>query len=85
MIDDEQRITEVEFIEGGLKDIGFDYFLTRSEVIEKDPQTTIVKSTVDYEIDDKLAHNVSLVIMDYFQTAIEAIAKYFNTEKKATA
>ncbi|ESR56493.1 hypothetical protein CICLE_v10023642mg, partial [Citrus x clementina] len=81
MIDDEKRIIEVEVIEGGLKDLGFDYLLIRAEIIEKDPQTTIVRSTVDYEIDDKLAHKVSLIKMECFQTAIEAIAKYLNTEK----
>ena len=85
MIDDEKRITEVEVIEGGVKDLGFDYFLIRVEIIEKDPQTTIVRSTVDYEIYDKLAHKVSLVKMEYFQTSIEAIAKYLNTERKANA
>ncbi|KAL9420329.1 hypothetical protein AB3S75_037995 [Citrus x aurantiifolia] len=85
MIDDKKRITEVEIIEGGVKDLGADYILTRAEIIEKDPQTTIVRSTVDYEINDKLAHKVSLIKMEYFQTAIEAIAKYLNTEKKANA
>ncbi|GAY62180.1 hypothetical protein CUMW_215740 [Citrus unshiu] len=50
MIDDEKRITEVEIIEGGLKDLGFDYLLTRAEIIEKDPRTMTVNLMLQFNL-----------------------------------
>lgn len=83
-VDDEKRIFELEIVEGGIKLLGFDQCSLRLEIIEKDVETTVVRSTLDFEIDDKLVHNIPLVKMEYFQTVAEIIAEHLNKKRAET-
>ncbi|GMI78908.1 hypothetical protein HRI_001560100 [Hibiscus trionum] len=58
-VDDENRVRENEVIEGGFKDLGFDLFRFRLEIIEKDSESCIIRSSMEYEIDDELEDVVS--------------------------
>ncbi|GMI65652.1 hypothetical protein HRI_000234500 [Hibiscus trionum] len=75
-IDDEQRLKEAEIIEGGFIDVGFDLYRHRLQIIEKDVQSSIIRSSVDYEIDDKLQELASQATMKPFQVLNEGIGKY---------
>ncbi|KAF4393369.1 hypothetical protein CsatB_009966 [Cannabis sativa] len=69
-IDNEQRVKEVEVVEGGFLELGFTLYRIRLEICEKDEDCSIIKSTIEYEIKDDYAENVSLVSLD----ALAAIA-----------
>ncbi|KAM6582967.1 hypothetical protein CsatB_009969 [Cannabis sativa] len=69
-VDDENRVKEAEVIEGGYLDFGFTLYRVRFEIIDKDQASSIVKSTIEYEVKDESADNVSLVSLD----ALKAIA-----------
>lgn len=85
-IDEEKRVKEVEVIEGGYKELGFDLYRIRMEIIERDAKTSVVRSTVEFEIDDKLA-NVALssLKLEYFGLVAETVAEYLNAKKASTS
>ncbi|XVF42897.1 hypothetical protein PTKIN_Ptkin01aG0402800 [Pterospermum kingtungense] len=81
-VDDENRVKENEIIEGGYKALGFDVFLVRMEILEKDSQSCIIRSSMEYEVDEKLADIVSHVNTDPLKIMAEAIGKHLCDEKK---
>ncbi|KAG1354246.1 S-norcoclaurine synthase 2 [Cocos nucifera] len=82
-VDNEKRVKEVMVVEGGFLDLGFRSVLYRLEVVEKDSNSSIIKSTIEYEIDEEHAANASFVTIAFLATIAEAISKYL-TEKKAS-
>lgn len=49
-IDNENYIKEALIIGGGFPDRGFQKYLIRIEIIGKEEKTSIVRSTVEYEV-----------------------------------
>ncbi|XP_008800114.2 norbelladine synthase-like [Phoenix dactylifera] len=82
-IDNEKRVKEALVVEGGYLDLGFRSFLFRLEIIEKDSNSSIIKSTAEYEIDEEHAANASFVTVAPFATMAETISKYL-IEKKTS-
>ncbi|XP_010908499.1 norbelladine synthase [Elaeis guineensis] len=80
-VDNEKRVKEVLVVEGGFLDLGFRSVLFRLENIEKDSNSSFIKSTIEYEIDEEHAANASLVTTAFLATMAETISKYL-TEKK---
>ncbi|KAJ4721080.1 S-norcoclaurine synthase [Melia azedarach] len=80
-IDDEKRIRETEIVEGGYKDIGFDACLARMEIIEKDDKSSVVRTTIEYEIDDKLADLAFQITTKPLEIMAETIGKYLSEKK----
>ncbi|KAJ6389103.1 hypothetical protein OIU77_027454 [Salix suchowensis] len=76
IMDDEKRVKETEMIEGGHLDLGFDVYRVRLEIIEKDAESTIIRSTISYELDDTKAELASLVTIKPLQTMAEEVGKY---------
>ncbi|XP_074351389.1 norbelladine synthase-like [Apium graveolens] len=74
MIDHEKRVKDVIVVEGGYLDIGFDRYLVRVEVIEKDEKSCITKTTIEYDIKEEYAANASLVSIDPFITIMNFAA-----------
>ncbi|CAK7339689.1 unnamed protein product [Dovyalis caffra] len=83
IMDDEKQVKETETIEGGYKDLGFDVYRIRFEIIAKDAESAIIRSTIKYEIDDTKAELVSLVTTKPLQTMAEEIGKYVSEKKSA--
>ncbi|XP_050221557.1 norbelladine synthase-like isoform X2 [Mercurialis annua] len=83
VMDDDKRVKETELIEGGFKDMGFDVYHVRMEVIEKDDKSSVIRSTVEYEIDDSKPELASLVSTKQFELIAETVGKYL-TQKKST-
>ncbi|KAK8633050.1 hypothetical protein V6N13_013904 [Hibiscus sabdariffa] len=75
-IDDEQRLKEGEIFEGGLKDVGFEVYRQSLQIIEKNDQSSIIRSTVEYEIDDELHELASLATTKPMEALNEAVGKY---------
>ncbi|KAF8412575.1 hypothetical protein HHK36_000544 [Tetracentron sinense] len=80
-IDNEKRCKETTTIEGGYLDLGFSLYLVRFEIIEKDADSSIIKSTIEYEVKDGYASNVSLVNIKPMEAIAELVAKYFMEKK----
>ncbi|XP_031247326.1 S-norcoclaurine synthase 1-like [Pistacia vera] len=80
-IDEEKRVRETEMIEGGFKVLGFESYIIRLEIIEKGGESSIIKSSIEYEVDDKLANLASEVTTRPLEIMAEAIGKYLSNQK----
>ena len=80
-VDDENRVKETELIEGGC--LGLDLFRIRLEILEKDSESSIIRSSIEYEVDDKLSEVASHVSIKPLEIMAEAIGKHLS-EKKTT-
>ncbi|OVA02868.1 Bet v I domain [Macleaya cordata] len=83
-IDNEKRLKEVQQIEGGYLDMGVTYYMDSFHILEKGPDSCIIKSTTTYEIKDELADKVSsLITIDSLVGMAKAISKYVLDQKKS--
>ncbi|XP_022745970.1 S-norcoclaurine synthase 2-like [Durio zibethinus] len=82
-IDDEHRLKETEIIEGGFKDAGFELYRIRLQIIEKDAESCIVRSSVEYEIDDKLEEIASMATTKPLEIIAEVIGKYLKEKQSS--
>ncbi|KAF9593155.1 hypothetical protein IFM89_020451 [Coptis chinensis] len=78
-VDNEKRLKEAEVVEGGYLEFGFSLYRVRFEIIEKDAKSSIIKTTIEYEVDT--ATNASIVSSKALELIAETIAKYL-TEKQ---
>ncbi|GLT90271.1 hypothetical protein SLE2022_082140 [Rubroshorea leprosula] len=60
-IDNVKRVKETEDVEGGYQDLGFTLYRIRFEVMEKDKDSCIIKSTFEYDIKEEAAANASII------------------------
>lgn len=74
-IDDEKRVKETEVIEGGVLELGFTLHRVRFEIIEKedDKESSIIKSTIEYDVKEEAAENVSFISIKPFADIAEAV------------
>ncbi|CAL5069717.1 unnamed protein product [Urochloa decumbens] len=82
-IDNENRVKEAVVVAGDILKLGFTKYLTRLEIIEKGPCSSVIRSTIEYEFDDgrpELEDSVSTAPLD---AAAEKIVQYLK-EQKAT-
>ncbi|KAE8720318.1 MLPputative-like protein [Hibiscus syriacus] len=82
-IDDDNRVKETELIEGGYKAFGFDLVRIRLEIIEKDSESCTVRSSIEYEGDDKLEDLVPHLSVKPLETMAEIVGKHL-CENKST-
>ncbi|PIA26972.1 hypothetical protein AQUCO_08400025v1 [Aquilegia coerulea] len=80
-IDDEKRLKEAEVIEGAFLQLGFSLYRVTFVINEKDANSCIIKSMVDYKLDTESAANASLVSTQALELIAQAIGKYL-TDKK---
>ncbi|RCV37173.1 hypothetical protein SETIT_8G041700v2 [Setaria italica] len=83
-IDNENYIKEALIIEGGFLDRGFQKYLIRIEIIGKEEKTSIVRSTVEYEVHHGHENNPPVASTSGLAAIAEAITKYIK-EKRAQA
>ena len=82
-LDNEKRLKETEVIEGGYLELGFTLFLIRFEVIEKDNDSCIIKSTIEYDVKEEAAANASYVTIDAVANIAELSKNYLTKNKAA--
>lgn len=82
-IDNEKNIKEVEVVEGGCLDLGFTLFRVRMEVIEKGKDSSIIKTTLEYEVKEEEAANVALASIQQLAEILEVGKNYLNRNKDA--
>ncbi|XP_058735201.1 norbelladine synthase-like [Vicia villosa] len=81
IVDNEKLIKETEVIEGGYLDFGLTLFRVRLQVIEKGKESSIVKSTIEYEV--KEAANASLVSIQPLANIVQVAKNYLGRNKAA--
>ena len=74
---------EIEVIEGGYPDLGFTLFCVCFEIIEKDNDSCIIKSTIEYDVKEEAVANTSYVNTDLVAKIAE-VAKNYLIKNKAT-
>ena len=74
---------EIEVIEGGYLDLGFTLFCVCFEIIEKDNDSCIIKSTIEYDVKEEAVANTSYVNTDLVAKIAE-VAKNYLIKNKAT-
>ncbi|CAL5025688.1 unnamed protein product [Urochloa decumbens] len=82
--DNENYIKEALIIEGGFLDHGFRKYLIRIEIIGKEEKASIIRSTIEYEVDDEHKDNPPVASISGLAAIAEAMAKYIK-EKRAQA
>ncbi|KAJ1272553.1 hypothetical protein BS78_06G211100 [Paspalum vaginatum] len=75
-IDNENYIKESLIIEGGFLDHGFKRYLVRFEIIRKEEKSSIIRSTIEYGVDDEHKSNPPVASTSDFAAIAEAITKY---------
>ena len=83
-IDDEIRLKETEIIEGGFKDVGFELYRIRLQIFEKNAESCIIRSSIEYEIDDKLEEIASQVTTKPMEILAEGIGKYLKQKRSSS-
>ncbi|KAJ1406697.1 START-like domain superfamily [Sesbania bispinosa] len=82
-IDNEKRIKETEVVEGGYLELGFTLFRVRFEVIEKGEDSSIIKSTIEYEVKEEDKANASFVSIQPVANIVEVAKNDLNRNKAA--
>ncbi|KAK1366342.1 S-norcoclaurine synthase [Heracleum sosnowskyi] len=75
-VDNEKRVKEAEVVEGGYLEIGFNKYLVRFEVIEKDEESCITKATVEYDLKEDFADNASFVSIDTYMAIMNLVVNH---------
>ncbi|KAK9120539.1 hypothetical protein Syun_018156 [Stephania yunnanensis] len=84
-IDHENRIKESDVIEGGYLTLGFSLYRVIFEIIEKDAESSTIRSVIEYEVGEEFAKNATLVTTKPLEAIAEAIAKYIIDGKRVEA
>ena len=80
-VDDENYIKEVLVTEGAFLDHGFQKYLVGIEIIGKEEKTSIIRSTIEYEVHHEHANNLPVVSTSGLATIAESITKYIKEQK----
>ncbi|KAK7847527.1 s-norcoclaurine synthase 1 [Quercus suber] len=80
-LDNEKRMKELEVIEGGYIDLGFTLFRVRFKIIEKDNDSCIIKSTIEYDVKEKAVANTSYANTDLVAKIAEVTKNYLIKNK----
>ncbi|CAL5069723.1 unnamed protein product [Urochloa decumbens] len=80
-VDNENYIKEALVTEGGFLYHGFQKYLVRIEIIGKGEKTSIIRSTIEYEVDHEHANNPPAVSTSGLATIAEAVTKYIKEQK----
>ncbi|XP_059669414.1 norbelladine synthase-like [Cornus florida] len=81
-VDNEKRVKEAELIEGAYLDFGFTLYRVRFEVIEKNENSCITRSTIEYEVKEEAVANASMVTIELLLKTMVVAANYLTKNKK---
>ncbi|KAL6591855.1 hypothetical protein ACP70R_049718 [Stipagrostis hirtigluma subsp. patula] len=80
-INNENYIKEAAVIEGGILDHGFRKYLMRIEIVRNEDKSSIIRSTIEYEVDEEHKSNASLASTNGLAAVAEAVTKYIKEHK----
>lgn len=70
-------------VEGGYLDMGFLLYRVRLEILERDADSSIVQTTVEYELGEESAAKASLITTELLAIIAEIVGKHITEEYKA--
>lgn len=79
-VDNERRLKETVTIEGGVLDLGFSSYAVSFEILEKDQNSSTIRSTIKYEISEELAAYASFINTGGLAAIAEGVAKHLREE-----
>ncbi|XP_020083883.1 S-norcoclaurine synthase 2-like [Ananas comosus] len=82
-VDNDNYVKEAVVIEGGYLELGFTSYLVRFEIVKKDGDSSVIRSSIEYEIDDENAGNASFVTTGPLVSIAEAISSHLMKQKSA--
>lgn len=87
VVDNEKRVKVVEVVEGGYLNLGFTLYHVTIEVIEKEEKENecIARVTVNYELKEENAANVSLISIKNIVAIMQAAADYLHDNNDKTS
>lgn len=72
-----RRVKQLQQIQGGYLDMGFSLYKVTYEILPKDKNSCIIRSTVQIDLDDKnFEANARLITVDAMWGMAKAIVKY---------
>ena len=83
-VDDESYIKEAQAIDGGILKLGFLSYILRFEVIAKGPDSSVIRTTIEYEIDDAHPELEAVVRAAPFAVMAEKLSAHAKEKKVIT-
>ncbi|KAG2633855.1 norbelladine synthase-like [Panicum virgatum] len=83
-VDNENYIKEAQVIDGDILKLGFLSYMVRFEVIAKGPDSSVIRSTVEYEIDEAHPELEAMVSPAPFAAIAEKFSEYTKEKKLIT-
>ncbi|KAF0892228.1 hypothetical protein E2562_014818 [Oryza meyeriana var. granulata] len=80
-VDNENYVKEAEAVEGDILKLGFLSYMIRFEIIQKGTNTSVIRSTVEYEIGDGHPELQAMVSTASLAVAAEKFAEYIKEQK----
>ncbi|XP_047069107.1 norbelladine synthase-like [Lolium rigidum] len=82
-VDNQNYVKEAIVVEGGFLNYGFTEYLVRFEITGKTEETSVIRSTIEYEVDEDHISNTSLVSTSAVAAIAEAITRYIKEQKSS--
>ena len=82
-VDNENYIKEAESIDGDILKLGFLYYMIRCEIVGRGPTSSVIISTIEYEIDDGHPELEAMVSTAILTATAESLVGYIKMEKMA--
>ena len=83
-VDDESYIKEAQAIDGDILKLGFLSYILRFEVIAKGPDSSVIRTTIEYEIDDAHPELEAMVSIAPLAATAEKFSEYAKEKKVIT-
>ena len=83
-VDDESYIKEAQAIDGDILKLGFLSYILRFEVIGKGPDSSVIRTTIEYEIDDAHPELEAMVSIAPLAATAEKFSEYAKEKKVIT-
>lgn len=80
-VDNINYIKESVVIDGDILKIGFLYYMYRFEIVEKGASSSLIRSTIEYEIDDGHPELEAMVSTSRLAAAAERFSEYIKEQK----
>ena len=82
-VDNENFIKEAQTIDGDILKLGFLYYMIRFEIITKGPASSVIRSTIEYEIDEAHPELEAMVSTAPLAATAEKFSGYVKAQKIA--
>ena len=84
-VDNKNYVKEAEAGEGDILKLGFLSYMIRFEIIRKGANTSVIRSTIEYEIGDEHPELQAMVSTAALAATAEKFAEYIKPQKVAQA